>query len=258
MERVKSGIPELDGMLGGGFMRGDAVMLAGSAGTGKTTISLEYLVNGITQFGEPAIYVTFEELPAQIYRDARNFGWDLPKLESENKLRVVCTSPDLLLQEDAGENILDEPMRQIKPRRIVIDSLSHLAMYLDEKEMRKEAYRLVMRLKTKGLSSLLIYETPQIMGQSLSITEVGFSFLVDCIILLRLVEIESSMRKAVVVLKMRGSNHDKGLKEFEITPQGVKVANTFSDYEGIMTGAPRRVGSERFVELFGKAAKKKR
>lgn len=257
MERLKTGVPELDAMLGGGFMVGDSVMVAGSAGTGKTTLALQYLVNGITQFGEPAIYVTFEQLPDQIYRDARNFGWDLRKLEEENRLRVVCTSPDLLLQGDGGESILDEPLRQVRPRRIVIDSLSHLEMYLDEKEMRKEAYRLVMYLKTKGLSPLLIYETPQIIGQSLSITEVGLSFLVDCIVLLRLVEMESSMRKAMVVLKMRGSDHDKGLREFEITSRGVRVANPFSDFEGILTGAPRRVASERFVEMFSKAARKK-
>src|SRR5439155_1380370 len=84
---------ELDEMLRGGFMDKDAVMVAGSAGTGKTTLALEYLVNGATQFGEPGIYLTFEQLPDQIYRDAENFGWDLRKLETENKLRVVCTSP---------------------------------------------------------------------------------------------------------------------------------------------------------------------
>src|SRR5690348_12632137 len=73
--RVKTGIVELDEMLKGGFMPGDAVMLAGSAGTGKTTLALQYLVNGV-KLGEPGVYVTFEELPDQIYRDAKNFGWD--------------------------------------------------------------------------------------------------------------------------------------------------------------------------------------
>lgn len=93
MERIKSGIPELDEMLRGGFMKGDAVLVAGPAGTGKTTFALQYIVNGITQFGENGVYVTFEQLPDQIYRDAKNFGWDLRKMEDEDRLRLVCTSP---------------------------------------------------------------------------------------------------------------------------------------------------------------------
>src|SRR5712692_7183748 len=120
MVRQKTGIPELDLMLRGGFMERDAVMIAGSAGTGKTTLAMEYLVNGITKFQEPGIYLTFEQLPDQIYRDAENFGWNLRKLEEEDKLRVVCTSPHLLLESDGGEQLLDETIRAIQPSRIVI------------------------------------------------------------------------------------------------------------------------------------------
>src|SRR2546421_8172987 len=134
--RVKTGIVELDEMLRGGFMPGDAVMLAGSAGTGKTTLALQYLVNGIN-LGEPGIYVTFEELPDQIYRDARNFGWDLRKMEEEDKFRVVCTSPDLMLESDK-DSLLDDVLQDVQPRRIVIDSLSHLEMFVEKAAMRKE------------------------------------------------------------------------------------------------------------------------
>ncbi len=256
MARVESGVPELDQMLGGGFMQGDAVMVAGSAGTGKTTLALQYLVNGATKFGDNGIYVTFEQLPDQIHRDAQNFGWNLRRMEEENKLRIVCTSPNLLLEGDGGESILDGPIRDIRPRRIVVDSMSHLEMYVGEKELRKEAYRLLMWFKTKGLSSMSLWESPQLMGQSFSVTDVGMSFLVDSILLLRLVEIESSMRKAIVIVKMRGSNHDKRLREYEITSQGIKVSSPFSEYEGVITGSPRRIASERFTEMFQKATKK--
>lgn len=256
VERVKTGIPELDDMLRGGFMKGDSVMVAGSAGTGKTTLALQYLVNGITTNAESGIYVTFEQLPDQIYRDAKNFGWNLRKMEEAGKLKLVCTSPNLLLEAEGGEHILDEPVKEIQPQRMVIDSLSHLAMYVDERELRKEAYRLIMYLKTKGLSSLLTWESPQMIGQSFSITEVGLSFLVDCIVLLKPVEIESSMRKALAILKMRGSDHDKRLREFNITSQGIKLSSPFSDYEGVITGSPRRVAPEQFFEMFRKAAKK--
>ncbi len=241
MPRVKTGIPEFDGMLRGGFMEGDAVMVAGAAGTGKSTLALQYLVNGISEFGDNGIYLTFEELPDQIYRDAMNFGWDLRKLEDEDKFRIVCTSPNLLLEADPARHILDEPVDEIRPRRIVIDSLSHLEMFVQEPELRKEAYRLMMYLKTKGLSQLLLWETPQVLGPSLSITDVGLSFLVDTIVLLRFVEIQSSMRKAVAILKMRGSDHDKQLREYEISSQGIKVGEPFLEYEGITSGQTRKV-----------------
>ena len=144
-------------------MERDAILVAGSAGTGKTTLGLQYLVNGATKFGENGIYVTFEQMPDQIYRDATNFGWDLRKLEKEKKLKVVCTSPDLLIGGD-GEHLLDETIRQLKPRRVVIDSLSHLGMYVEEKNLRKEVYRLLNYFKTKELTSLSTWETSQIAG----------------------------------------------------------------------------------------------
>ena len=203
MERIKTGIAELDAMLKGGFMPGDAVLLTGSAGTGKTTLALQYLVNGVTKFGDNGIYVTFEELPDQIYRDAMSLGWDLRKLEDEDKLRVICTSPNIMLETDEGENILDQPIKEIQPRRIVIDALSHLEMFVPKEELRREVYRLARHLKMKNLSSLLLWENPQILGQSFSVTEAGIGFLVDCIVVLKFVEIESSMKKALMVLKMR-------------------------------------------------------
>jgi len=236
-------------------MGGDAVLVAGSAGSGKTTLSLQYLVNGIVKFGEPGIYVTFEQMPDQIYRDAKSFGWDLRKLEQENKFRLICTSPDLLL-ESQGENLLDETIKEIHPRRIVIDSMSHLEMFLPKGDLRKEAYRIVSYLKTKGMSSILIWEAGQMTGNSFSVTEAGLSFLVDCIVALKPIEIESSVRKALAILKMRGSDHDKQLRQFEITPTGIKIESAFSNYEGLMSGSPRRVASEKFVELFRSASEK--
>ena len=220
-------------------MERDAILVAGAPGTGKTTLGLQYLVNGASEFGENGIYVTFEQMPDQIYRDAAAFGWDLRKLERENKLKLVCTSPDLLIAGD-GEHLLDETIRQLKPRRIVIDSLSHLAMYVEEKNLRKETYRLLNYLKTKELTSLSMWETSQIVGQEFSVTEIGVSFLVDCVVLVRLVEIESTMRKALVVLKMRGSDHDPALREFHINSHGIKLSKPFSGFQGVVTGIPRR------------------
>ena len=243
--RLQTGISELDQMLCGGFLPGDAVLLSGGPGTGKTTLALEHLVNGATQFRQNGIYLTFEQLPAQIYRDTLSLGWDIRKLEDENKFRLICTSPNLLLETGGGESILSEPIKEIHAQRIVVDSLSHLAMFTGHNELRRELYRLIMLFKARGLGSLLIWENNESYGQSTLSTDAGISFLVDCIFSLKPVEIESTIRKALVVWKMRGSDHDKRLREYEITSHGVEVSAPFSDYEGLLTGSPRRSITEQ-------------
>jgi circadian clock protein KaiC len=253
LRRVRTGILGLDEMLNGGFLEGDRVLVVGSAGTGKTNLGLQYLVNGATQFGENGIYLTFEELPDQIYRDAQSFGWDLRQMEKEDKFRLVCTSADLLLEAHEGEHVLDEPIKQIKARRIVVDSLSELQMYLKEKEVvRKEAYRLLIRFRTKGLTSMSTWETPQLLGDSLTLTDVGLSYVVDSIVLLKLVEIDSSMRKVIAILKMRGSDHDKRLREFEVTSKGIKLGAPLSKYEGVLTGTPKKAWTEKTAAAWSK------
>jgi circadian clock protein KaiC len=254
--RLKTGVPELDRMLSGGLMRNDTVLLAGSAGTGKSTMGIQYLRQGAAD-GEPGIYLTFEELPDQIYRDAANFGWDLKKLEKEGLLRVVCTSPDTLLEPQGLQAVLQEPIKDIHPRRIVIDSLSHFSMFVEPKDLRLQIYQDVMFFKAKEISSLLIWETTQVGGQSFAVSDVGVSFLSDAIILLKMIEIDSSLRRGIVVIKMRGSQHDPTRREYQITPSGVKILGTFENYQGLMAGNPTRSGAEKFADLFGKAAKGK-
>jgi len=122
--------------------------------------------------------------------------------------------------------------------------------------MRKEAYRVLNYVKTKGISPLAIWETQQTAGQAFNVTDVGMSFLVDCILLLKFVEIDSAMKKALVIMKMRGSDHDKELKEYAITPQGFKIQGGFSEYEGVMSGSPHKVASEKFVDMFQRASEK--
>jgi circadian clock protein KaiC len=233
----------VDEMLGGGFVEGDSVLVIGSAGTGKTIFGLQYLVNGARQFNENGIFVTFEQLPEQLYRDAMNFGWDLRKLENENRFRLVCTSPELLLEESKDEHLLDEPIRQIRPKRIVVDSLNHIELHVPREKFRQETYRLTRYFKTKELSVLLTWESHDVTGTS-ALTQTGLSFIADCVIPLRYVEIESTMRKALAVLKLRGSDHDKRLREFEITSEGIRVAKPFSGFEGIVTGSPRKMQAD--------------
>jgi len=246
--RVKTGIAELDEMLSGGFLERDAVIVAGAEGTGKTTLGLQYVVNGATRYGENGIYVTFEELPDQIYRDAKSFGWDLRSLEDQDKLRVVCTSPKLVLASHEGVHLLDSFIQEVHARRIVIDSLSHVAMFLSTEAFRQEAYRLIMYLKTKRLSSLLLAESSQSAGFTGPIAEGGAGFLADAIVLLKPVEIDSAMRNALAILKQRGSDYDKRLREYTITAShGITIAGQFKGYDSIMSGSARKTITDEIL-----------
>ena len=223
-------------MLNGGFMSGDAVLISGPAGTGKTNLALQFLYNGATMFQENGMYISFEEMPDQIYRDAMSIGMDLRKLEAENKIRLVCTSPDLL---DESDSLFKYVFEELHPKRVAMDSLTLYSLF-KKSDTRAEIYKLVRFFKGKGLTLLLIHESEAKLGKAPSARERSFAFLVDSIIELRYLEIESTIRRALAVIKLRGSDHNKELREFRITSKGIEIDASFRTWEGLFTGAPTR------------------
>lgn len=250
MERVKTGIDGLDKMLNGGFLPETANLVEGAPGTGKTTMGMQFIYNGITQYNEPGIILTFEEFPQQYYRDAATFGWDFKKLESENKLRVIMSSPEVSKAD--LENIdgrIETLVHEIGARRIMVDSLSHFERLTSEPgELRAITYSFINGLKREGLTSLLTRESPALLGESESV-DADVAFVAESYVLLRYVEIESAIRKALLVLKLRGSDHAKDIRQFSITEQGIKVQDKFVGQEGIMSGSPRS-NAEAFRQAF--------
>jgi len=250
MERVKTGVPGLDKMLQGGLLPQTANLVEGAPGTGKTTLGMQFIYHGIVACGEPGLILTFEEFPQQYYNDAAGFGWDFRQMEQEGNLRVVMTSPEVtrLDLEQVGGRI-ERLVQEIGARRILIDSLSHFSrLSEDPARLRSIVYGFINALKREGLTAVLTRESGALLGE-VEETDNAFSFLVDSYILLRYVEIESAVRKAILVLKMRGSDHDKGIRQFEITHRGIEVRTPFEGREGIMSGSPRRM-ADSFVEAF--------
>lgn len=250
MERVKTGIPGLDEMLRGGFLPQTANLIEGAPGTGKTTLGMQYIYHGIVADGEPGLILTFEQLPQQYYSDAASFGWDFGQMEEDGKLRVIMSSPEVSkadLEEVGGR--IERLVHEIGARRILVDSLSHFERLADDPtEVRTIVYGFVNALKREGLTAVLTRENTALLGES-EVTSDAFAFMVDSYILLRYVEIESAVHKALLVLKMRGSDHDKGIRQFEITPHGVEVRAPFEGREGIMSGSPRRM-MDSFLQAF--------
>ncbi len=243
--RAKTGIPGLDEMLGGGLMRGSAVLVKGAPGTGKTTLGLQFLHHGATQENEAGLLVTFEEFPYSLHRDAQSLGWDLKKLEDERKLKVIFTSPRVFLSSlESPTSPLNRTIMEWDVRRIVLDSITHFTRLTTEAtELRNIYNKVVNGLKREGTTSIL---TSEGMTVGLDPREKGrLSFVVDAIILLRYVEIRSAMQRALLVLKMRGSDHAKGIRRFEIDKGGLRITGRFEGQEGLLSGSPRSVPSRQ-------------
>ena len=249
-ERVKTGIAGLDEMLGGGFLSETANLVEGAPGTGKSTLGMHFIANGILRFNEPGLILTFEEFPQQYYRDAEAFGWPFRDFEKADKLRVIMSSPEVSradLERVGGR--IESMVREIGARRILVDSLSHFERITrDPIELRGVVYGFVNALKREGLTSLLTRESAALIGEG-DLSEEDIAFVMDSFLMLRYVEIDSAVRKALLVLKVRGSDHAKDIRQFEVTPSGIEVRSRFEGREGILSGSPHRM-ADSFVEAF--------
>jgi len=248
-EKVQTGIEGVDEIFGGGIPGASATLVAGGTGTGKTLLALHFIVQGISE-GVPAVLATMQEIPAQLYRIASGFGWDLKEFERQGLLRLLYIPPvELNVDRFAAE--LQNAIAEIGARRVVIDSALDLeTAAASESRYKDYMYSLVSFFKSQGITSLLTSETPDLFG-SVRLSDTGVSVVADNVVLLRYVEINSAITRAISVLKARGSDHDKSLKEYKITDHGMKVLGKFEGQTGIMSGSPVSVG-ERFSEVFSK------
>ncbi|MCB9496943.1 MAG: AAA family ATPase [Fibrobacteria bacterium] len=251
LARVATGIQGLDEMTAGGFVERSANLVEGAPGTGKTTLGLQFLMEGIENRAEAGLYLSFEEFPAQLYADAAKLGWDLRKYESEGRLRIVFTDPLSLL---ADLETVDGPMERLIEefciKRVVIDSLSHFEFISDDVfQLRDMEFRLVSALKREGCTSVLLRENANLMGETNSLSR--SPFVVDSFLILRYVELESAVSKAILVLKMRGSAHHTDIRRYTIQKGGIKIESKFLGQEGILGGSPRKSRAQAFVEAFG-------
>jgi circadian clock protein KaiC len=205
MDRVRTGIEGLDQLLYGGFLRGDAILVAGAPGTGKTSMGMQFLHNGITKFQEPGLFVTFEEFPERIYRDAASFGWDFPALEKQGKLRVFFTSPEVLQQDVVRDKgLMGEMLAEIGARRVVVDSITNLHSVCDtQAQFREAVYGLVNALRREQLTAML---TQELREQE----EIGTGpeeFVADAMIRLTRSHVGDHAVRFLEVIKSRGSPH---------------------------------------------------
>jgi len=242
-KRLSLGAPELDEMLGGGILEGDSLLVAGPSGTGKSALATQFLAEGLRR-GEPGIAAIFEERPEGYVARARGFGLDLATPQKEGKLELLYLRPLDLSVDEALREVLDA-VKRLKAKRLVIDSLVGFEMALApgfRVDFRESLYRMIAALTGAGVTILTTVEIEDTFT-AFEFSHYTISFLTDDIIRLRYVEIDGQLRKVLVVVKMRGGNHSKDIREYVINDTGVNIIGPrHTDYINLTSGIPSRVG----------------
>jgi circadian clock protein KaiC len=248
-KRLSVGIEELDQMLGGGIMEGDSLLVAGPSGTGKSALATQFIAEGLRR-GEPGIMAIFEERPDGYIKRADAFGLKLDAAEKKGTLETLYLRPLDLSVDETMLAILDAIVR-VGAKRVVIDSLVGFEMALApgfRADFRESLYRMIGALTGAGITILSTVEVEDNFT-SLQFSHYAISFLTDDIVRLRYVEIDGQLRKTMVVIKMRGGNHSKDIREYVITDKGVVVIHPRrTDYSKLSTGIPKRTGPRRAQE----------
>lgn len=244
--RVSSGIKTLDEMCGGGFFKDSIILATGATGTGKTLLVSKFLQDACRK-DDRAILFAYEESRAQLSRNAYSWGIDFEELEHKSLLKIICTYPESAGLEDHLQIIKSE-IAEFKPSRIAIDSLSALARGVSNNAFRQFVIGVTGYAKQEEITGFFTNTTDQFMG-SHSITDSHISTITDTILMLQYVEIRGQMSRAINVFKMRGSWHDKGIREYTITDEGAEILDSFSNYERIISGAPTRISVDEKSQL---------
>ncbi len=223
IERVPSGIPGLDDLMEGGLPRGRITLVTGTAGSGKTTLGMQFLWSGITEYKEAGAYVTLEEEAEDLRAEMGRYGWDLRALEEARRFRIVQSPvpfevPGVAVSVDHLLDTIHAEAVAIDAKRIVFDSVAALGLpYGDPIQLRRDLHRLCAMLRELGCTALLLTERPE--EESRTTRYDIEQFVTQGVIVLHL----SRTYRGIEVRKMRGTRHDTNVHTLRITDRGIIV-----------------------------------
>jgi circadian clock protein KaiC len=226
-ERMSSGVAALDVMLSDGYWKGASTLVAGPSGVGKTLLALHFIFAG-AQRGETGLIATFQENPTQLERVLQGFSWSL----RDPGIELMYRSPVDLYLDEWVYDFLDTVQRT-NASRVAIDSLGDLsAASGDQIRFREYIYSLLQRCARSNISVTMTLEVPDLFGIT-RLSEYGVSHLSDNVILLQFLRGESELKRAITVLKTRGSSHEQQLQQFDISPKGISLTGQFQEDQSL-------------------------
>jgi circadian clock protein KaiC len=230
--RTTSGVAALDEMCRGGWYERSLALVAGATGTGKSLMACHFAVGG-AQAGERAVLHSFEESREQLLRNAASWGLPLAQLEEQGVLRVVAASPESSSLEEHLQGI-KEVIDEFRPRRVAIDSLTALQRVATVRSFREYVLGLSFHIKHHAGLGLLTLTSGQFLSDERASHDLHVSTVSDTIVLLHYVASGPALRRGIAVLKMRGSDHDKAVREFTIGSHGMEVGDPFPTVSSIL------------------------
>ena len=241
-ERISSGIPRLDAMLGGqGFFRGCSILLTGTPGTGKTSVAA-YFAQAAVRRGERALFFAFEESPNQIVRNMHSIGLRLEPWVKRGLLRFHAARPTLYGLEMHLVKMFKEIIA-FEPAVVIVDPMTSLLAAGSESETRAMVTRLNDFLKARQVTTLFTSLTHE--GSALRQSEVTISSLMDSWLLLQNIESDGERNRGLYVLKSRGMAHSNQIREFVISQRGIDLVDAYIGPSGMLVGAARAAQSAR-------------
>lgn len=221
MDRIPTGIDEFDKMIEGGFKKNSITLISGGAGSGKTTFGFEFLYNG-TQVGEKGVYLTFEEDPESIKENMRRYGFDADTQEQQGNLEIIKVNPEdalRLVDEDYGA--IHDALKKTGASRVVVDSLGAFELLVqDGYKTRKCISNLVDWFRASKCTTIITAEAEQ---NPTSYSKHGIvEFLVDGVVVLYNIRRGNLRRRAIEIIKMRGTKHDTKIVSF-VFDKGIQL-----------------------------------
>ena len=234
-ERITTGVPDLDAMLGGGIYRGSTMLISGTAGSGKSSLTA-HIARAACERGDRTLLLAYEESPQQIERNMKSIGVDLTRYIREGLLECTAARPTQFGLEMHLATI-HKAVREFKPRMLIIDPITTFFTIADQKEVKGMLVRLVDFLKAQQITA--VFSSLTAGGSALEATEAGISSLIDTWMLLRDIELNGERNRAMYVLKSRGTAHSNQIREFVMTSNGIRLIAPYLGAEGVLTGSAR-------------------
>ncbi len=238
---VGSGVPALDALVGGGLDRGTSTLIIGPSGSGKSSLSLQF-VHAALQRGESALILVFDEVRSVFLRRAQGMGFELKPFLDQGLLHLRQIDPAELTPGELTAAVRDA-VESDGARIVVLDSLSgYLNAMPEEHFMMLQMHEMLSYLNQQGVVTILVLAQHGMVGHMAS--PVDLTYLSDAVVLLRFFEAGGKLRRALSVLKKRTGRHEETIREYRISARGIAVGRALTEFQGVLTGVPTYIGAD--------------